>query len=892
MHVNLWNILLRYSALFLFTSISIAVSGEHIIGGEMFYVCNDDGTYTFTMKIFRDCNSSGAQFDNPANFSIYDDNNALVTNTTAFLASINNIDPNLDSPCINFPPNICVEEGVYSFTVPLETAISGYQVVYQRCCRNQTIQNLDNPGAQGLTIVSEVPQDDAALCNSSPFFNNFPPPVLCTFENLIFDHSATDLDGDELVYSLCAPFIGGSQATPAPVIASVPPYDEVFYSGTFTAIDPLDADPILSIDPATGLLTGRPTVQGQFVVGVCVEEYRDGVLLGTNKRDFQFNVSLCDPISEALIQEIEGEELCDDLSFTFNNLGNPNNIYVWDFGDPTSENDVSTSFNGFYTYPDTGTYVVTLISNPGEFCSDTSEIVLPVFNETTIGIDSFSFVCVNGQPVYSFSADGSFDQQASTVSWDFGEGASPQFAEGIEVNGISFDSPGQKSIEVMATNNICQAEGTIEFLVGNPVEAEIDPQSEFCQGLSLTFSQSSSNATTFNWDFGDPSTDGDNVEGANASYTYPSSGLYTVTLEASSPNNCPLTVTENFDVQPLLDPQIPMQDVFCFDNHSVDFIAEGSITNGAVYSWTFQDGNPANSTSSAPTNITFSEPGEKLVSLTINENGCEETIESTIDIHPNPVALFQVFPTSGCAPLTVNMINESVTASSSRRFEWDFGDGTASTAINPSHEYGSPGTYSVSLLLENLNGCTGLSEYLLEDIITVSPSPQARFDVEPNIISVLDPQVEVMSLSDGNISCTYFFDNTEFNQCAFTHNLQNLEPQTIRLVVQNEFGCTDQVEAELFLIDHLIYIPNAFTPDGDGLNDLFRPVMQGVVDFKMWIFDRWGSEIFYTEDPRGWAGEGTRDEYYLQNQTYNYKVLITDYSKENFEYFGSVRLIR
>ncbi|MEM9052178.1 MAG: PKD domain-containing protein [Bacteroidota bacterium] len=866
--------------------------GEHIIGGEMFYECNGDGTYTFTMKLFRDCNSSGAQFDNPARFSVFGDNNIWIENLSASLANINEIDPNFDSPCVDFPPDVCVEEGIYTFTIPLNTDFQGYQVVYQRCCRNQTILNLENPGFQGLTIVSEVPRNEVAECNSSPFFNNFPPPVLCSFENLVFDHSATDPDGDELVYSLCAPYLGGTQAVPAPITASSPPYNEVLYSGSYTAIDPLDADPILFIDPGTGLLTGQPTTQGQYVVGVCVEEYRDGLLVGTNKRDFQFNVAPCEPISEALIQEVEEAELCDDLSFNFTNLGDPDNVYVWDYGDLNTEDDVTFGYNGFYTFPDTGTYIVTLISNPGVFCSDTTEIALPVYNETTVEVESFSFQCINGDPVYSFTASGSFNQAATTISWDFGPGANPQFIEGLSVNGITFDNPGAKTVEIDATNNICQAQNTFQFTVADPVTVQIDPQEEFCQGFNLIFTQTSTNATSFNWDFGDLSTDGDVSSNLSGQYTYPGPGEYTVTLEASSPNNCPVVVDENFSIFPLLAPEIPEQDIFCFDNHSIDFAAAGDFTNEAVFTWTFADGNPSSSTSQNPSNISFESPGEKLITLTVAENGCEITQESTIDLHPNPLASFQAFPTGGCVPLTVSFLNESVTESSSRAFDWVFGDGRTTNAVSPSHEYKSPGTYSVSLTLENLNGCLGTSELVLNDLITVTPSPRASFDVLPTTISVLDPQLEVINLSEGSASCTYFFDGEEFNDCDFVHTLQNLEPQTIRLVVQNEFGCSDEEEAQLFIKDHLIYIPNAFTPDGDGINDLFRPVMTGVVDFKMWIFDRWGAEIFFTEDPRGWSGEGVSDDYYLQVQDYNYKVLITDYSEENFEYFGSVRLIR
>jgi len=439
---------------------------------------------------------------------------------------------------------------------------------------------------------------------------------------------------------------------------------------------------------------------------------------------------------------------------------------------------------------------------------------------------------------------------------------------------------------------VCQAQNVVTIEVAEPTETMIGPQGEFCEGFTIPFSQNSVNATAFIWEFGDPNTDGDVSNAPNPSYTYPSEGTYTVTLTAFSDETCPVTTTEVFEVRPLLAPAIPAQDVFCFDDHSIDFTVGGSYTGEAVFQWSFDGGTPSSSGSENPSGVTFDSPGEKLVTLTISENNCERTVEATIDLHPNPIAAFEVLPNIGCVPLSVTFLNESITESSSRAFDWDFGDGGTSNGVNTSHEYTSPGTYSVSLFLENLNGCLGTSEVTLEDIITVTPSPNALFDFEPKTISVLDPVIEVTDLSEGNILCNYYFDDRVFEDCNFIHNVENLVPQTIRLVVQNEFGCVDEIEAEIFLEDHLIFIPNAFTPDGDGINDLFRPVMEGVLDYQMWIFDRWGTEIFYTDDRRGWDGQGAREDYYLQNQEYTYRIVISEYNQRNYEYFGSVRLIR
>ena len=138
--------------------------------------------------------------------------------------------------------------------------------------------------------------------NNSPTFKNFPPIVICANERLNFDHSAADAEGDQLIYSFCQPLGGGgkggntgcSGTTPNPPCWPAP-NDVSFKSPTYTFLQPLAGNPVVSIDSRTGRITGIPQTLGQFVVGVCVEEYRNGRLLGSVHRDFQFNVAKCDP---------------------------------------------------------------------------------------------------------------------------------------------------------------------------------------------------------------------------------------------------------------------------------------------------------------------------------------------------------------------------------------------------------------------------------------------------------------------------------------------------------------------------------------------------------------------------------------------------------------------
>ncbi len=866
---------------------------EHIIGAEMYYTCVSGNTYEITLKLYRDCNSSGAQFDNPATFGIFNGANNLVFSIQSFVADQGNIEPDLSSPCLAIPPDVCIEQGTYIFEVTMPDAAQAYTVVYQRCCRNQTIQNLTNPGAQGLSVLGRIPPSSEAICNSKARYNNFPPPVLCAQEFLQFDHSATDPDGDSLSYKLCSPFIGGSQAEPAPNPPDNPPYNQVTWGGGFSAINPINASPGLSINATTGLLTGTPTQLGQFVVGVCVEEWRNGILLSTNTRDFQFNVAFCEPSSTALIGQPSIEDLCDDLFFAFINNSNPVNVFAWDFGDPSTDTDVSSAYSPVYTYPDTGTYVVTLVTNPGFFCSDTVQITLPLYAETSINAIPQGFICVNGQTQFEFTSSGAYNENQAIITWDFGPNASSQTANTPSVSGITFSSFGPQTINVSVVDGVCEGQDQIVVDVVEPPSASIIPQNLFCNGLNYQFSQVNTNGTIFQWDFGVVGTDSDVATGPQAGFTFPAPGVYSVTLTASNPATCPATTTEDFDIHTLLAPDVQSLPVQCFDGHSVSLEAGGSFSSAASFIWTFPSANVAGSSVANPAGITYAAPGIYTVHLSISENGCTRVDSARVNLHANPTADFNVPTAFGCAPLSVQFVDESFTQSSSVLYEWDFGDGLFSNSRNPLHVFTEPGIYSVSLKISNLNGCIDSDVHAVNDVVEVVPSPIAGFKIEPGTVSAINPEMEIIDLSQGSVSCSYFFDNQLFETCSFEHFLQNVEPQDVTQTVQNEFGCVDRITGRILISDHLIFIPNAFSPDGDGLNDIFRPVASGLIELEMYIYNRWGQQVFHRSGlDVGWNGASVNEDYFSEAGVYQYVIRLKDNSLSNFEYKGSVRLLR
>jgi gliding motility-associated-like protein len=280
----------------LLTGLFLPLSAEHLVGGEITYTClgsdplgNVD--YRIRLEVYKDCRPGINDFDPVISVYVFDGG----TNVTTSILQINQgntlvLPITSTDTCVDPPTNICYSRAVYQTDVTLPPNPNGYQISWSRCCRNQTIVNIVNPGTQGMVLTTSIP--NTAICNSSPRFNNLAPTFLCLLDNFEFDHSATDPDGDMLVYSLTTPFTAGSVTDPVP-ISTPPPYQNVFYQPPYSLTNLMGGNPGMSINPVTGILSARPDAIGQFVMSVSVFEYRNGVLLSEVKRDIQMNVIDC-----------------------------------------------------------------------------------------------------------------------------------------------------------------------------------------------------------------------------------------------------------------------------------------------------------------------------------------------------------------------------------------------------------------------------------------------------------------------------------------------------------------------------------------------------------------------------------------------------------------------
>lgn len=854
---------MRYLIIILISLNFFNVQASHIVGGEIYYDYLGNNNYQFYISVYRDCNSTGAGFDSPLGLGVFNESNQLINNVQVQYTGLTNVPVVFNNPCVTPPNNICTQHSLYTVILNLPPSNGGYTISYQRCCRGPNITNIVNPDDTGFTLTCRVPGSANNFhINSSPRFNDYPPLLLCNNEDLVFDHSATDPDGDELVYSFVTPFAGGTAFAPAPNPPPPPNYPNVIWSGGNSANNPLGPGSTINIDPATGLLTASPNLTGLYVVGIRVQEIRNGVVINQTMRDFLFRVFNCQLQIEAILptqpQLSTFTSYCDGFEIHFENNSNTSNspfppTYSWDFGVPGITTDVSTDFEPSYTYPSAGQYFATLVVNPGLPCTDTAimEIVVgPPFDVEYTSEDSLCF------DANSFNFQGITDGPAGTeLFWEFGGGANPPIATGMNVNNVNFATTGFIPVEVYAEFFHCEATYIDSvYIFPEPIAGMIYPDTVECKGLVIDFINDSQNGINYLWDFGLAGTSAE----VNPTVTFPGPGTYDIQLITNSSPLCGDTITETIVINYKLEVDFTSEDSLCITDNSFNFIGEVDGPVGATYTWDFGgNSTPQTSTNVIENNVVFSTTGAVPISLTGSFEICQEIARDTIYIYQEPVIDFRLEPGLQCVPFSAQFTDLSF-AETGITYLWDFGDGATSAAQHPNHIYENVGPFPVTLTISTASGCIDTLTMFEPDIVHVRPIPHAQFSVTPEETDICHSDITFTNMSTDGATYFYWFDDnsaisTEEHpyHTYLTHGSKN--PY---LIVTSEYDCKDTAYNYLFIEPYTVFAPNTFTPDGDEFNNQFLPIVYlGVVDWNLQIYNRWGQLIFESNDVNeGWNG--------------------------------------
>ena len=364
-----------------------------------------------------------------------------------------------------------------------------------------------------------------------------------------------------------------------------------------------------------------------------------------------------------------------------------------------------------------------------------------------------------------------------------------------------------------------------------------------CAPFTVDFENTSSGADTYDWDFGIPGASSIDFE---PSYTFTDTGTYEVVLIASVMDT--LSSCEDADTAYLTiivhDDQIEAAIEFeqdCSIN-TVDFV--NASTPAGTVTWDLGDG-------STNTLDSFSHvyvPGASYtVTLTATDSttcNITDVVDTTLYAYPELIADFD-FPDLECAPSDMTAIN--LTNSADATYIWAFGNGETSNDFEPTTSYEDGGTYSVMLIAEDPLTCNQ-TDTIWEDIYLGIP-PEANFEVGPGEILPGLP-VDFFDLSiDADSWLWDFGDETTSDLQNPQHAFLNPGLYEVCLTATSIDDCEDIFCREIN-IQQQVYVPNAFTPNGDGLNDMFGPISQfDLSEYSIFIYNRWGELIFSADNP-------------------------------------------
>jgi gliding motility-associated-like protein len=751
----------QYIILMLLAFASLHTFATHIVGGEIYYDNLGSNNYRITLKLYRDCsNPLNALYDNPATIFIFNSSGTLVDSIEIPFPGSVILPTPLSNPCLVPPSNICVEQAIYQKVVTLPPLAGGYDITYQRCCRNVTILNLTNPGAVGATYMAHIPDPGLAVINSSPRYNNFPPIFLCAGVPLNFDHAATDPDGDSLYYDLCdaytgldqfCPIVGPQTPTGCNALAPSPPAPFVPWASPYSGSYPMSSSPALAVNPVTGLMTGTPNMIGQWVIAVCVKEYRHGVLLDVNKRDFQFNVVNCG-IPVASIPSQQSFCFGSPSHFTQNSINAFS--YHWDFGDPGTSLDTSNVLSPTWTYAAAGTYTVSLIVNPRTLCADTATLVVTINSPPSMTSANSATIC--GGTAVSIPLTASIPSTFAWVAADnpntTGESITTQAGTPLS-NAIANVTTSTQSViytvtPTSVTGTCVGASQTVTVSV-KPSPTMTSPNSGIiCTGGTVSIPLTSNIASTFSWIAADNlNTTGESTTtqtGSPLSNTITNNSAsiqtvtYTVTATSSAGSCLGIPQTLSVTVNPAITMTSATTTTIC-SGGTVSIPLTGNISS--TFAWVAADnlnttGESTTSQTGSPLSNTIT--NNSVIQQTVSYNvtptsvsgSCLGTSQAvTVKVNPAPT----MTSVTGATICSGGAVSIPLTSNLASTFSWIAANNPNTTGESITSQTGSPLSNTITNTTTSLqtvvytvtptstaNSCAGTPQTVS---VNVNPSP-------------------------------------------------------------------------------------------------------------------------------------------------------------------------
>ena len=368
---------------------------------------------------------------------------------------------------------------------------------------------------------------------------------------------------------------------------------------------------------------------------------------------------------------------------------------------------------------------------------------------------------------------------ATAYTWSFGDGATSSLQNPTH----TYTTAGTYTVKLLVSNAGGCADSTTTSITVNakPTVAFTHTGATSCtSNLTLAFTNTSTGVASSAWSFGD----GTISTATNPTKTYSTAGTYIVKLVVTNASGCKDSLTESITFTGLPTALFVVNSsTQCVNSNS--FVFTNNSVNAATYTWSFGDG--ATSSLQNPTH-TFNTAGTYTVKLLVsNAGGCADSTIVSVTVNAKPTAAFTNAGATTCTNnLTLAFTNTLTGVASSA---WSFGDGTTSTATNPTKTYSTAGTYIVKLIVTNASGCKDS----LTETITFSNTPIAAFNVVGSATCSSSLGIAFNNTSTGNIASYFwnFGDGTTSTLTNPTKQYSVAGNYAIKLIVISANGCKD-----------------------------------------------------------------------------------------------------
>lgn len=874
--------LLLFVSLLLLTAIAFA---NHITGGEMYYTLQSQsgGSYTYeiTLKLYRDCNAppGSAQLDPSVIIGIFNNqDNSLFQKATVQQTRFDKQNLGSPSPCISNPPVVCYEVGYYTFTATLPASVEGYTVTYQRCCRITAINNITpNSNQYGATYTAEIPGTgvlSSGPANNSAKFLGIDTVIVCANNYFCYNFGASDVDGDELRYAFCPAFVGGSQGQSVPNPPSPPTYSSVPYQTPFSASQPLGTG--VTVDSKTGMMCGIAPGVGIYVVTVCVQEIRNGKVIATQRKDLQIKIGDCN-VAKAVpaIFDINGVKLnpdvagCRSFTYTFANDVPFNPLihtYYWEFSDGATY----TTANPKHTFADTGVYTIKLVINRGEECGDSSSAVLRVYPGFFSGF-VFSGICA-GKPTRFTDTTTTRYGFVNSWHWDFGDPAASNDSSRLRNPTYTYRQEGSYHVQFVVTTNkgcVDTINKQVDILTKPPLSVSFR-DTLICNGDSLQLHATGDG--NFSWA---PATRIINETTADPTVFPASTTSYIVQL---NDQGCLNQDTVRVRVVNFVTLKAMPDTTICFG----DLLRLSAVTDGLRYAWS-----PAATLLDDPTLLRPLAQPDQSITYTIRSTigHCDATDDVRVILVPYPVA--------NAGADTIVCYNTPAQLKGSHDGSSFFWSPTATlTGANTLTPVARPSATTAYVLTSfDTKGCPKPGR----DTVVVTVNPEV-FAYAGKDTAVVVGQPLQLNASGGESYAWVPADGLNSTSIANPVGIYDGSVDSVRyqVTVQDAIGCSDvaMVMVKIYKTDPRVFVPTAFTPNGDGRNDVVRPIAIGLsrIDYFR-VYNRWGQLVFETTvNGRGWDGKISGQP--QGTESYVWIVKGQDYTGKVVFQKGTVTLIR